>query len=83
MNSITKLAIKEVFGTYPNDAIMANQDRILCPHPIDIGWITDDCESPTSVEHNIREVRLKSYRCGDRLAIIGQCPKCDKVYYME
>jgi len=83
MNWITKIAIKEAFRANSKDAIAVMNDLVLCPHPLSVGLYTDDCELPYLVEIDDRKVELNCYRYGDRGAIIGQCPKCHKVYYKE
>lgn len=83
MNSLTKLAIRDAFGTNPNEAIKTNYQTILCPHIKEEKWYADNCELPTCSNLNVKSVDLSAYRLNGHLAIIGQCSKCHKVYYME
>ena len=84
MDQVTMIAIREVFASNHNDAIRVTYDNVMCPHTPEIFLFTNDCEIPSLTEYNDRKVILNRYRLmNDRMAIIGQCPKCDKVYYME
>jgi len=83
MNSITKLAIKEAFGTNPRDAIAVKVSLVLCIHHPDEGYYIPNNEAPTPSESSEKIIHLKQYRYGDRVAMIGYCYMCEKTYYMD
>lgn len=88
MNRVTLMAIRKVYGfsINPNSIIKVAHSPVLCPHVPDIELYTNNCELPSSIEFDDRVVYLGRYALdmiGYQMAIIGQCPKCHKVYYME
>jgi len=83
VNTITKIAIKEAFGTNPKDAIAVKVNPVLCMHHSNAGFYIPDGEIPTPTGLNDKVIHLKQYRYGDSVAIIGYCHECENTYYVE
>jgi len=83
MNWITKIAIKEAFGTNPDEAISVKVSPVLCVHYPSEGYYIPKGEIPKPTEINDKVIHLKQYRYGDSVAVIGYCYGCEKTYYMD
>lgn len=85
MNIMTMVAIRYVFNTNSEDAIAVFSNTVQCVHPTPLSAeivLNDYCVSEDTYI-DTRIVVLEPYRYDRDVVLMGECPKCGQVYYLE